>query len=75
MFDSSAEDALWFHKKEIAMAPAGEHCQWVTMMRQWMVQFDDNRTAEHVGKPATELEALAAVSGTPIDSPTRHGRA
>ena len=42
------------------MAPAREHCQWVAMMRQWMAQFDDNRTAEHACTPATELEVLAA---------------
>jgi hypothetical protein len=29
------------------------------MMRQWMMQLDDNRTAEHAGKPAAELDALA----------------
>jgi hypothetical protein len=71
MFGSGAGDALWFHRKEIAMAPAREHCQWVVMMQRWMVQFDDNRTAEHAGKPATELEALAALS----EARTRHGRA
>jgi hypothetical protein len=53
------------------MAPAREHCQWVVMMQQWMVQFDDNRTGEAAGKPATELEALAALS----EARTRHGRA
>jgi len=41
------------------MTAAREHCQWVAMMRQWMMQLDDNRTAEHAGKPAEELEALA----------------
>jgi hypothetical protein len=42
------------------MAPAREHCQWVAMMRQWMMQLDDHRRAEHAGKPAADLEALAA---------------
>ncbi len=54
-----ADDALWFHKEKTAMTAAREHCQWVAMMRQWMMRLDDNRTAEHAGKPAAELEALA----------------
>ena len=41
------------------MAPAREHCQWVAMMRQWMMRLDDNRTAEPAGKPQADLEALA----------------
>ena len=56
---SGVGDMLWFHKEETAMAPAREHCQWVTMMRQWMLRLDDNRTAEHAGKPAAQLEVLA----------------
>lgn len=41
------------------MTAAREHCQWVAMMRQWMMQLDDNQTAEHAGKPVAELEAQA----------------
>ena len=55
-----ADDALWFHKEKTAMTAAREHCQWVAMMRQWMMQLDDNRTVELAGKPAAELEVLAA---------------
>jgi len=42
------------------MTAAREHCQWVAMMRQWMMQLDDNRTVELAGKPAAEQEVLAA---------------
>ena len=41
------------------MAPAQEHCQWVTMMRQWMLRLDDSRTAGRESGPAVELEVLA----------------
>ena len=54
-----ADDALWVHEEKTAMAPAREHCQWVAMMRQWMMRLDDNRTAEPAGKPQADLEALA----------------
>lgn len=42
------------------MATAREHSQWVTLMRQWMMRLDGNSTADHAGKSAAELEALAA---------------
>ena len=41
------------------MAPARECCQWLTMMRQWMMRLDDSSTAENARKPAAELEAVA----------------
>jgi hypothetical protein len=55
-----ADDALWLHKEKTAMTAAREHCQWVAMMRQWMMQLHDNRTVELAGKPAAEQEVLAA---------------
>jgi hypothetical protein len=55
-----ADNALWIHEEKTAMTPAPAHCQWVALMRQWMMRLDDNRTAEHAGKPAAEPEALAA---------------
>jgi hypothetical protein len=54
------DDAHCFHKEKTAMDPAPEHCQWVNMMRQWMMRLDDNRAAEPAGKPAAELESRAA---------------
>ena len=45
------------------MTAAREHCQWVAMMRQWMMQLDDNRTVEPEDKPAAELGALSACEG------------
>ena len=29
------------------MAPARECCQWLTMMRQWMMRLDDSRARGH----------------------------
>lgn len=56
---SGLDDVLWFRKEETAMAPAQEHCQWVTMMRQWMLRLDDSRTAGRESGPAVELDVLA----------------